>query len=109
MAVCLISSIFPLLKFALLFGRHGSCSHGVTLPVRKEKDHAEKIPPSIGLSKDIIGRVLALGFGAEHQRISKADLLDLRWRDAVEGNMIDSVCRLDEFSNPHGVTLSLAA
>ena len=85
--------------------RHFPSRDRIHLAVRKLDDHAKQVSAAISLPRNVVHRVFAFGFGPLHQTEPKACLFDLRWRNAVAVNVVDSVLRPDELVNSHGTIL----
>jgi hypothetical protein len=56
----MFSSFLPPSVTALFFVGHGPRSHGVSFAVGKIDDNCEKISSGVGLSENIVNRIVAL-------------------------------------------------
>jgi len=55
----------------------------------------------MGLPKNVVNRIFALGLGALYQSLPKTRLFDLFWRDTVAIYVVYSVLRPDELMDSH--------
>jgi hypothetical protein len=82
---------FPSLELSLFFLRHSSCSDREAFAIGKLDHNTKQVPARTGLSKDIIDRVLATGFGASYPRVTETYFFNLFRSHAVSADMIDPI------------------
>ena len=97
----MLSLSFPSVKLSFFFLRHGPCRDRETFSIGKLDYNTKQVSSRTGLSKDIIDRVLANGFGAPHPCFTETHLFDLVRSHAVSGDMINSILRPKQLIDQH--------
>jgi hypothetical protein len=100
---------FPSLELSLFFLCHGSSGDGETFAIGKLNHNTKQIPPRTGLSKDIIDRVLAGGFGAAYPSVTETYFFNLFRSHAVSADMINPILWPKQLIDQHRLEFTMAS